>query len=444
MWISSRRNWHNLSRAALVIALASTSWVSASTFTDAYHAALNNDPQLRAEQARLEAEREQIPIARSRLLPSVSLSGGYSYEWVQDLNDEVEEHYWGVSIEQPLFNWPSWKNYQAAKEGETAAYLRLSQQEREVILRVTSYYLDLLFSARQEYLYQQQLENLELQIEQAGREQSLGVGDRITVLQLRAQQDLTRTDILEARSKYADAQTRLFNMTGQMLDIPDDWRLAEHQPQALALVGTEQDWLQRSVNNLAYLEEQARLRQAEVNRAARQGERFPSVNLSVNYIDRQSDNPLRERESYRLGIDFSVPLYQGGRLTAGVRQADAQIAATRAESERVLAQAQQGVRQTYNRVVSLSERMDALRASEASTRNFLEAANRGLELQLSSKLDVLDARNQLLNIQLRYTETLQAYLMADLELHYSVGALSERRLAEYDTLFEEAAMRLMR
>lgn len=434
--------------ALMVSPVQAETYSAESGFSSAYEAAFRHDPELRAAYLNYRAEVEEAPLAFGRLLPNVSLNAGYSYEDSENFftqnpsntddpraDGKIHEHHWGVTLDQPLFNMGAWRSYQAAQQGVAASSLRYSQAERELILRVTDAYLRLLFAARQEFLYQKQLETIELQIDQAQRQQDLGVGDRITLLEIRAQQDLVRADLLEARSRYADARTLLENMTGQMLDVPSEWQRAEHQPLPRTRFLSEEEWMSRALGNLSYQEAQARVRQAQRMRDARRADHYPTVNLNLSYIDRDSDDDYRTRESYRVGVDLNLPLFQGGRSQAGLRQADARMQAEMARSDQSLAQASQQVRLNYNRVTSLSQRLAALRQSEMSTRNFLEAAIRGQELNLRSKIDVLDARSQLLNVQLRYAEALQSYLEADMQLHHAVGGLTPERLRYYDALF---------
>lgn len=421
-------------------------------FSSAYQAAARHDPELRTAYLNFKAEQQEAPLAFGRLLPSISLNAGYSYEDSENhftenpsitpdprSDGKIHENHWGINLDQPLFNLGIWRNYQAAQHGVTAATYRYTEAERELMLRVTSTYLQLLFAARQEYLYQQQLHTIQLQIDQAQRQQDLGIGDRITQLEILAQQDLVRADLLEARSRYSDARTLLENMTGKAFEAPSAWRQAEHQPLPDTNIGTEEEWTKLTLSNLSYQQAQSRVNQAARTVDARRAEHYPTVNLNLSYINRDSDDIYRTREGYRLGIDLNLPIYHGGRTQAALRQADARMQAEHARSDQALAEALQQVRLNYSRLTSLSQRLEALHQSEASTRSFLAAAQRGQQLNLRSRIDVLDAQNRLLDVQLRYAEALKNYLEADLQLHHAVGHLTTERLKYFDALFNQAA-----
>lgn len=425
-----------------------------SGFGSAYQAAAMHDPELRAAYLSFRSEEQEAPIAFGRLLPNVNLTTGYSYEDSENYFTEnptntpdprsegkIHEHYWTINLDQPLFNWSAIKGYQASRQGVQASALRYSRAEQELILRVTDVYLKLLFAGRQEYLYQQQLETVRLQLEQALRQRDLGVGNNITLLEMQAKQDLVRTDLLEARSQYEDARTQLENMTGQTIEIPEQWKKSSQQPLPTAISSNLDEWISQVQDNLTYQEAHARIQQAELTHASRRAEHYPTVNLNLNYTDRESDDQYRTRVGFRVGIDLTLPIYQGGRSQASIRQSDARMQVEMARGDLALAQAQQEIKLMFGRVTSLAQRLEALKQSEVSTRSFLDAATRGVELNLRSKIDVLDARSQLLNVQVRYAEALQRYLEADMRLHHAVGKLTHERLNHFDQLFNEAAER---
>lgn len=124
---------------------------------------------------------------------------------------------------------------------------------------------------------------------------------------------------------------------------------------------------------------------------------------------------------------------------ASLHQADARMQSEMAKGDLALAQAQQEIKLMFAKVTSLAQRLEALKQSEASTLAYLEAATRGQQLNLRSNIDVLDARSQLLDVQVRYAESLQSYLQADLRLRHAVGTLTHERLNHFDQLFNEAA-----
>ena len=107
----------------------------AESLSDIYELALENDAQLKAEQAQYLARTESEYLARSALLPQVSTS--YSYtdtdadRWGQsrDFNDppelpiiktksntDTDTDGYSVSLSQAIFDLPAWFSFQSGKE----------------------------------------------------------------------------------------------------------------------------------------------------------------------------------------------------------------------------------------------------------------------------------------------------------------------------------------
>lgn len=437
--------------------LLSCIWVQPATaqreasLLSSFEAALVHDPELRAARSHFKADREEVQLTWGRLLPNASFSAGYSYENSENIftdrpeqfvddprtTGELEDLYWQVDLTQPLFNWASYQEWRAAQEITEGARYRLSRTEQELILRLSEVYLNLFYAAQQVHINDQRLSTLNLQYEQVQRELELGVGDRINLFEVRARRDLAKTDLLEARSDYQDYQTRLANMTGELFEVPADWVEVGHLVMPQLREGSESEWVAWTRENLNYKESQAQLRGAERTRLARRAGHYPTVNLNLNYLDQDSDDQYRTRQTFRVSIDFSLSLYQGGQTQAALRQATALMEAQAAESDRVLAEAEQEVRLAFLQLKSLEERLHALQRSRESSQLYVQAIERGLLLDLRSQVEVLDARSQLLEVHLRYAEALNQYLLADLRLHLASGRLYPDRLERYDNLFNK-------
>ena len=95
-----------MKRVALAITLVLASGAEARDFLETYILAEDNDAQLAAAGATLEARREVEPIARSGLLPQIALSGSAT-RYNRDVRgigtDNFNTTNWGVNLSQPLY-----------------------------------------------------------------------------------------------------------------------------------------------------------------------------------------------------------------------------------------------------------------------------------------------------------------------------------------------------
>lgn len=419
----------------------------------ALSAALDHDPELRIAYMTFQADKEELALAKGKLLPQVQLSAGYSYEdsdniytdpdsSYYDSNRErssgtLNDHYWQLSMSQPVYDMARYRDYQGKTSFVNAAQYRYQQEEQELTYRLSERYLAVLLSAQQVFLNQQKLSTLEANLEQVEREFSLGVGDQLNVLEVKSHRDLARSDLLQAESDLSAAKTLLNNMTGVAISLPQSWITNGHKVNYQLPVQDEAFWLDQVNNSYRVREIQASIDLAEKTIEARQAGHYPTVDFSLSYIDRTSEDEVRERKDLTAKLEFRLPLYQGGQTEAGIRQSSARLGLENARGDHILSTTEQQIRLAYSQVSSLGERLAALGESRESGQRYLDAAKRGQALNLRSQVEVLDAQTRLVDTQLRFAETLNEYLLANLRLYLETGQLDKDKLVTYDQLFDQ-------
>ncbi|MCG6658034.1 TolC family outer membrane protein [Halomonas campisalis] len=404
-----------------------------------FQRSLEYDADLSRQRFEVEATREEVPLARSQLLPQVTASGGYLWQDSTNIQTELDpdvppeqqnvrpgeinEHHWQVQVQQPLFSLERWRGMDRARAQVSVSELQLAVAESDLALQVAEAYVNAYLASRRLGLLEAQKESLELQVRQAQRAYDLGVGDRINLLEARSRLDQAISDAVMAENELGNALTLLERLTGELPDfsgfqlgdvvsasVQQDW-------------GDIEDWLKRTANNprVRLAREQQRVNQADSS--MRRGGYFPEVNLNLSYSDRESDDELRSSEDYRASVELSVPLYRGGFTSASVRQADLNARAAEEGVAHELNLAGQEVRQRIRSLNGSVRQLQALGESVASSELFLQAAERGEQLGLRDLVDVLDARASLYDQRIRYVDTIGRYVLDQLALKAAVGEL---------------------
>ena len=426
------------------------------TFEQAIQAALDFDTQYKVALQKFEADKEESTQALSRLLPQVNFSASLAYEDTDNIYTDQSSGYfdpnqprsegqltdrlWRLSVDQTLFDWGAYKELKASENSVQAARYRLQKAEQELVYRTTERYLNVLYKAQLVYLNTTIHDALNLRLQQTQRKSDLGVGDQLELYEVQARKDLARTDLLQSQSELEDEQTRLRIITGVHFVPPEAWvKHAYNIELSSELQRSEQEWLDLAQQNFDYLESEANARVADLQRAARSAGHLPTLALGVSYSYRESDDPFRDREGVMASLEMRLPIYQGGKTSSAVRQSLARFRAQEATSESIMADTRQKVSLSYAQIRNTAKRLDALKQSLLSSQRYLDAAERGQSLNLRSQLDVLDARTQMLDVQLRLAEALNQYLLADLNLRFQVGRLGNDHVRFYDELFIQAA-----
>jgi len=454
-----RKKYARLSISPIVIALLLSPKLASGnelTFYDAVESAMTHDAEYRAAKSTFEASKEDIAIARSALLPQVTLSASYSYEDSTNIytdqdssyydpdqprsSGELNDTFWQLSLNQPLVDFSGRRRLKASYAGVDAAHYRFLKAEQDLVYRTTEHYLNVLYKAQLVYLNQNIHDALTLKYEQAKRKTALGVGDELESLEVEARRDLAQTDYLKAKSDLEDEQTKLNIITGLQFTPPVKWIKNAHHITPPMVNESEDEILTKALDNNDYQESVARVQQADLTQSANNALHYPTLSLGVRYSERESDDPFRDSENLVASVNFNLDLYGGGKTSAYIRQSLAQHQAQKANAESILSDTKQKISLAHARKRNISERLQALKRSAQSSQRYLDAAERGLDLNLRSQVDVLDARTQMLDVQLRLAEALNQYLLADLQLQYQIGKLSADYINFYDELFKQATL----
>jgi len=225
----------------------------------------------------------------------------------------------------------------------------------------------------------------------AERAVAAGTGVPLSVLQARTEAVKRRSDLARARADLGRAQLAVGVLLGRSepLRIP----LEPAQPPAPL--------------DARALAEEARGRRPEVRAASAQVEAaerqltsarlrlLPQISTSATALAQDVPLPTSKKEAWRLTVDLTWALYDGGLRYGRARQAEAAIAGARAAAEAQRLEVEQQVEDAARDVAVAAER---LRLAEDQVKLAAEAAatgRRGFAAGISSSLDVLDANDRL-------------------------------------------------
>lgn len=412
------------------------------SLSDLFARALRHDSDLTRQRYELDATREEVPMARSQLLPQVTASGGYLWQDstnLQTVGDEdlgqpatrpgeIDETYYQVQLQQPLFSLERWRKMDVAGAQVSAAELELAVVEQELAMQVSEAYIKAYLAAQRLGLLEAQQDSLDLQVRQASRAFDLGVGNRVDLLEAQSRYDQAVADAVEAENELDNALSELERLTGVM---PGFQRTAPGELSTVTLdseLGDPESWIANTNQNLNVLlaTEQQKVTQADTS--VRRSGYYPELNLNLSYSDRVSDDVYRESEDYRASVELSVPIYRGGYTNASVRQGEKRIEAGLAAVDNERNLAIQEVRQRIRALNGGERRLQALNQAIESSQLFLEAAERGEQLGLRDLVDVLDARASLYDQRIQYVDTVGNYALDRLALNSAVGSLESQDL----------------
>ena len=412
-----------------------------------YREALVNDAQYAAARATAEAGREKLPQGLAGLLPVIGATGGttwndnkYRADNLPNWNKDYNTHSYNVSLTQPLFRWQNIVQYGQAKWQVAQTEATFAQASQDLILRTAQAYFDVLYAQENLAAVRSSKQSIGQQLEQAKKNFEVGTA--------------TITDTYEAQSRFNlasalevsgenDLEVKRYAL--RVIVGKDPGELARLRADAKLLPPTPANmeaWVEAAENDSFQVQAQ----QAAFEVADREVERarsghYPTLYVVANYGETNSalsiaSNAGLETDVRNIGLQLSIPIYQGGAVNSKTREAIANRSAAQSGLENARRTAKLNARQSYLGVVNGLSQIMALDAALASGVSALESNKLGYEVGVRINIDVLNAEQQVYVTRRDLARTRFDTLLAQLRLKATVGTLSDVDLGQINPLFE--------
>ena len=456
---------------ALLCTLTVPGLAGAASLLEVYQQALQSDPLIHEADARRMASLEAVPQARGSLFPQINAGGswykgnnsGLQQEAFQDPDNptdvvfstvdaesEFDGFGWNAELRQTLFRWDQFVGLKQAGKRVAKAEVDYEAAQQDLIVRVVIRYFDVL--AAEDRLTSIHADRLAIarQLEQAKQRFEVGLIAITDVQESQAAYDQSVADEIQAKRELATAREFLREITGEY--IPSLAAPTENFPLQSPNPADEASWIdQAMVQNLALLSSRFSEDIARDEISFRRTGHYPTLDLVANYDTSDTDisgvtidGVLTQNPNFPTGntrdsisVQFSVPIFQGGRTTSRVREAVYLHRASREQLQRVVRETERQTRDAYLGVLSEISRVNALAQAVKSSRTALEATQAGFDVGTRTIVDVLNSQRALYTAITNYYQSRYTYIGNVLRLKLAAGDLQIQDLEQIDRFLSE-------
>jgi len=424
---------------ALLLGAASA---SGADLLDIYRLAQSSDAQYASARAAWSAGQEKLPQGLAGLLPSASVSA-FSQFNDRDIrfrsptllsnSAQFNSNSVSLSVLQPLYRPQNYAAYGQAKTQVMQTDAIFAQAAQDLIFRVAQAYFDVLLSQDTIEFTQAQLTAIGRQLEQAKRNFEVGTATITDTHEAQSRYDITVSTEIAARNDLELKKRQLELLIGRpapgVASLGKRFELRSPEPNVM------DRWVaEAGENNL-----QVRVNRAGLEFASQEIERNraghrPSIDAFASYSDAGAGSgvqggPGTDTTSRIVGVQVSVPLYQGGLVNSRVREAVANEDKARQDLETARRTAELTARQAFLGVTSGIAQVRALEAALVSSQSSLDSTKLGQEVGVRTQVDVLNAQQQLSQTRRDLAQAKYNYILTLLRLKSAVGQLTEQDLA---------------
>lgn len=404
-----------------------------------YQMARENDAEYAAARQSFKAGQEKIPQGRAGLLPTVNLGANARYnESRSSLSPATDYGSQGVSLTltQPLYRKQNLEAYEQAKIQALVSEQQLKLAEQKLLLSVTQAYFAVLQA--QDVLATVQSQKLAYaeQLAQARKSFEVGASTITDTHEAQARYDLTTAQEFAAQNDLEVKRRSLEKIINS--ESPELARLVESTKLSLPEPNNMDVWVkQAEEGGIAVNLSQSAVELARRELERQRGGHQPTLDLSASYSDNHNpSSTVASSRSGTVGLEFGWVLYQGGAIDSRVREAVALQEKTRYELDTARRQARLDARQGFLGVLSGDAQVRALEQALVSSEAQLKSTKLGLEVGVRTRVDVLNAQQQLFTTKRDLAAARYQTLLAGLQLKAAAGSLKEEDLKAVDALLK--------
>jgi outer membrane protein len=412
----------------------------AETLREALIAAYKANPDLASARATQRATDETVPIARAQALPSLQGSVNYSHT-IEKMAYGVYDFYpedtfqANTSLSVPLYSGGGVRSaIDAARTRVRQGQASLRGTETSVFSQVVAAYLDVTLDAAIVGLNRNNVQVLEVNLKATSDRFEIG--------------DVTRTDVAQSNSRLAQGRATLRNAESNLIGAREQYiRVVGHAPDQLdappplaGLPGTPDEAVEIALDanpDLAAARLATKAAGYDVRTA--DASRLPKLAVvgSTAYTNYMGSLPaqaiylgtLPHTGTAQIGLQATIPIYQGGLPTAQIRQAQANEGAADEHEISVEREVIATVRADFaawraaNDAIALNQTaVDAARLSLTGVRAENTVGNRTV-------LDILNAEQELVNAQVNLVTARRNAYVAGFNLLAAMGKAEAKDLA---------------
>ena len=431
-------------RLALALSLASAPILaSADDLMDVYRLARSGDPQLLQTEAAYHAVEKSEGQAKARLLPQLSMSADVAREFqdVTSLSTPIPgfgpfsfystNRGYGLNLTQAVYRRDLMVQLHQADAGVTQAEAQYQAAQEDLAVRATNLYFNVLTAADNLDFARAERDAYDRLLEQAKQRFNVGLVAITDVQEAQAAYDLAVAREITAQNDLALSKEQLREVTGKYPDslqpLKDNITLPEPQP------ANPDKWVTTALEqNYQLLASEAAVTKAQqdvdLNRAAQ----YPQLNAvaSYGYSDIHA-SLLGGSTTYdgQVGLQISMPLYQGGGIIAGTEAAQFRLTQAKEVYEQQRRATDRETRNAYLNVINAINSVRALKQALISTQSALEATQAGYEVGTRTIVDVLQSQRDVFDARRNYAKARYDYMVSSLRLKQAAGVLEEADVA---------------
>jgi len=322
-------------------------------------------------------------------------------------------------LSQTVLDVTSLNNYRSSNDITRAQRYSAMDARDLIVLAVGGAYLQVTAAKARLAAEQAQVDAADAVYQQSVQQLARGIIAKVDADKNQVQLLTEQTRLLSLQNDYAKQKINLARMVG--LPPTDHYEVVDEIPFAPAMPLTVDDAVTQALAQRADLKAaDAQLQAAVRAKAAARAERYPSISVNAD-VGGIGVTPSQLQTTYTATANMKIPIWQGGRVSGDVEQADATLTQRRAEFEDLRGQIEGDVRSAFLDLQAAASQVEVAQRNVQVTREASELTRQKLEAGVSTTVDYTQAQETATGAQLDYINAVFAHNIAKLSLARAMG-----------------------
>jgi outer membrane protein TolC len=325
-------------------------------------------------------------------------------------------------------NFSSIDKYRAAGQTVKAAQFNYHDARDTVVLAVGANYLLVIAQESRLEAAQAELNTAQALYDLAKDQEAAGLAPNIDTLRARVQLQAQQETLIQVQNDLEKQRIALARVIG--LPVRQKFRLVNRVPyHAVPEIDLTGAYELALATRPDYRAAQAQLHAAELRRSAAWKGYLPSVGLSGSY-GVLGYHPDAMAPNYSAAATLNIPIFQGGRVQADVKEAEAVLKERQAESDNLKARIEQDVEDSLLDLKAAAQQVEVAKIGLDFAQQALTQSQDRFAAGVTNNVEVVQAQQQLASANDQYITSLYAHNIAKVLLARSIGN-AEQMVKQY-------------
>jgi outer membrane protein len=382
--------------------------------------ALANNPGVKQAEKNVDIERSGVRSAKAERFPQVSVAGGATrYHYPTPVTPISGSPLAGVpfpEFSETIYDLGAYLVLPIYKGGRLVNNVRLSElrqsasmdlltaARRDLVFNVTSLYYKILQLGRLKVSREAQLGQLEAHRNQVENFFKAGRAARVELLRSEVELAKAKENVLLAENSLKSANEVLRRVIG-MEDAKSELSIAETPLAQKVDYSFEQAVDIALKKRPEYQAAIKKVRAGEKRVAMARGRRLPYVYMSGQYVE-DASNRLDPKENWMAALRMSVPVFDGGIISAEIEREKAELEKARQTERSLRLEINQEIKESFVNLSNALERIKVAESTRETATENLRVETLKYERGAGTTTDLIDAQANLTGVESSYYQAL--------------------------------------